>query len=189
MSQSRAFFLVVVVAFLTAGCLPGHLVYHSESYRGRVVDAETKQLLAGAVVVAVWHREAALFGGHGPAEDYHDAVEVLTDAQGEFAIPGRTHVTWIGRIREPKLVVYYPGYVPYPELGTRPGDEGRRIAYQRKVFEIELPRIRTREERGRHADRPAGLDHRVPESKIPTLMTLINKERLDLGLRPIGKRD
>ena len=187
MRWARPLLLFVIVP-LVAGCLPGRLIYHSESYRGRVVDAQTKRPLEGAAVVAVWQREAALFGGHGPAYDYHDAVEVVTDAQGEFTIPAQTHFTVIGRITEPKLVVYYPGYVPYPELGTKPQDDADDLAHQHKVFEIELPRAKTREERLRLAGRPVGLDHRVPESKMPTLMTLINKEVQDLGLKPIGER-
>lgn len=187
MSWTRPLLLFVIIP-LMAGCLPGRLIYHSESYRGRVVDAETKRPLEGAAVVAVWQREAALFGGHGPAYDYHDALEVVTDAQGEFTIPAQTHVTLIGRITEPRFVVYYPGYVPYPGVGTKPQGEAEKLSYERKVFEIELPMTKTRDDRGRHADRPVYLDHRVPEAKTPTLMTLINQEREALGLKPIGER-
>jgi hypothetical protein len=188
MRRAPLLFLTVMVASLTAGCLPGYLVYPSGPYRGRVVDAETKQPLAGAAVVAVWEREGAVLGPHGPSEEYYDAVEVVTDAQGEFTIPAQTHFTLIGRIREPKLSVYYPGYIPYPELGTQPQGEAVDLAYHRKVFEIELPKAKSREERGRHADRPVRLGD-VPESKIPISMTLINKERQELGLRPIGRRE
>ena len=191
MRQAKRLLLAGIIVTLTASCtaggLPGHLVYPSGPYRGRVVEAETKRPLAGAAVVAVWHQEAMLFGGHGPALDYHDALEVVTDAQGEFTIPAQTHFTLIGKIREPKLVVYYPGYIPYPELGTHPQGEAVDLAYQRKVFEIELPKVKTREERVRYANRPVDLDD-VPESKIPTSMVLINEERQKLGLQPIGRR-
>jgi hypothetical protein len=128
-----------------------------------------------------------VLGPHGPSEEYYDALEVVTDAQGEFTIPAQTHFTLIGRIRESKLVVYYPGYVPYPRLGTQPQGKAAEIAYQRKVFEIELPKAKTREERVRHASRPIELGG-VPESKIPISMTLINKESQELGLEPIGER-
>lgn len=182
--------LLFVIVPLIAGCLPGRLVYHSESYRGRVVDAETRRPLAGAAVVAVWHQETVvLLVGHGPALDYHDALEMVTDTLGEFEFPERTQFTLFGKILEPKFVAYYSGYVPYPTLGTQPQGDALDLAYQHRVFEIELPKAKTREDRGRQADRPLHLDHRVPEGKTPTLMTLINKERQDLGLRPIGERD
>lgn len=169
---------------LAAGCVPGHLVYSTDAYRGTVVDAETKTPLVGAVVLAIWYREAAVFGGHGPAEDYHNALEVLTDAKGEFKIPAKTHFTLIGKILEPKFVIYYPGYGPYNGLQARPTGAEITAAYERKFFDVELRKLKTREERIRHADVP--VSSRVPEGQIPNIIRVVNKERLELGLQPIG---
>lgn len=53
--RSRALVIGVLSLFWTA--CAGHLVYASGAYRGHVVDAETKQRLAGAVVLAIWKKQ------------------------------------------------------------------------------------------------------------------------------------
>ena len=170
----------------TTGCF-GHLVYLSDTYQGKVIDAETKEPLVGAVVLAIWYREAPGLGGHGPAEGYHDALEILTDAQGEFTIPAKTHLTAIGKICEPKLVIYYPGYGFFPSLQAYPQDDKEvRAAYERRSFQVELIKLKTREERIKRADIPIDVDYRIPEAKMPNLFRLVNKERKELGLKPIG---
>ncbi len=162
------------------GCF-GHLVYPSDTYRGQVIDAETKEPLVGAVVLAIWYREAPGLGGHGPAEDYHDALEVLTDAQGEFTVPAKTHLTAIGKIREPELVIYYPGYGYYNGFQVRPTDKEIIAAYKQRFFHVELRKLKTREEKLRNLDaRPA----RVPIEKMLNLTKLLNVEATSLGLSP-----
>lgn len=166
---------------LATGCF-GHLVYPSEPYRGQVLDAETQQPLAGAVVLAIWYREAPGLGGHGPAEDYHDALEVLTDAQGEFTVPAKTHLTPIGKIREPEFVIYYPGYGYYNYFQVHPIGKEITAAYQQRFFHVELRRWKSREEQIRTGHPWVS---RIPRSKMPNLSRLVNNERRELGLEPI----
>jgi len=53
-------------------------------YRGRVVDARTKEPIRGAVVVAAWYyRVYALVQTN---TKFHDAVEVVSDDQGYFVV-------------------------------------------------------------------------------------------------------
>ncbi len=182
MADFRRLFVVGSVVLLGTGCF-GHLVYASGPYRGKVVDAETGQPLVGAVVLAIWYREVPT-APHGPAVDYHDAVEVLTDAQGEFLIPAKTHVTPIGKIREPEFVTYYPGYAPYPSLKSRPQGLSVSAAYERRYFLIELKKLRAQKERIREADMPLGTG-KVPATKMPNLIRLVNEERKQLKLQPI----
>lgn len=178
-------FVGVLMLALAAGCVPGRMVYTSGPYRGTIVDAETKKPLAGAVVLAIWFRETiVLVAAHGPAVDYHDSLEVLADSGGEFVVPQKTHATPFGKIREPDFVVYYPGYAPYPSLKAQPQGGDVDIAYERKAFSFRLSRLISREERVGLADLP--VSSRVPETRIPNLLGLVNKERLDLGLQPIG---
>lgn len=179
-------FVVGVITLLWTGCA-GHIVYASGPYKGRVVDAETRQPLAGATVLAVWYREVPT-APHGPAEDYHDALELLADANGEFVVPKTTHFTLIGKIREPQLVVYHPGYAPFPSMEARPQDKDVEAAYAQRFFGVELSKLKTREQRVRHARLPASVDHRIPENKFPNLIRLVNEERQALGFQPIGKR-
>lgn len=171
------------IIVLATGC--GHLVYPSDAYQGRVLDAETKEPLAGAVVLAIWYREVSFipFAAHSPAEDYHDALEVLTDAQGEFTVPAKTHLTTIGKIREPRFIAYYPAYAPFPSLQAWPQGNDVDIAYRHKQFQIRLARLKAREERlDSLPTRPA----RVPLEKMTNLTRLINVERINLGLSPLS---
>lgn len=173
-------FLISVSA---TGCF-GHLIYPSDTYRGKVIDAETKEPLAGAVVLAIWYREAPGLGGHGPAVDYHDALEALTDAQGEFTVPAKTLLTVIGKIREPKLVIYCPGYGFFPSLQAYPqNDKEIRAAYERRFLQVELIKLKTREERMKVIDYPVWISD-VPDEKMPNLVRLVNKEVQMLGLQP-----
>lgn len=137
----------------------------------------------GAVVLAIWYREAPGLGGHGPAVDYHNALEVLTDAQGEFTIPAKTHLTAIGKIREPKLVIYYPGYGYYNGFQVHPTDKEVRAAYEQRFFHVELRQWKNREAQIRNIP-PIGVS-RVPEAKMPSLSRLVNEELRTLGLQPI----
>lgn len=175
---------VGVLALLGAGCA-GHGVYTSASYRGSVVDAETKQPLVRAVVLAVWYREVPV-APHGPAKDYHDALELLTDANGTFVLPAKTHFTPIGKILEPEFIVYYPGYASFPGLGARPANaEEVDPAYAKREFNFELTKLKTREERLR-GNYPLGALG-VPDEKMPNLIRLVNEEGRALGLEPIRR--
>lgn len=174
--------LLVGVSVLLMSCA-GHLVYASGPYRGKVVDAETGQPLVGAVVLAIWYREVPV-APHGPAVDYHDSVEVLTDSQGEFVIPAKTHFTAIGKIREPQFVVYYPGYAFYPSLQARPQGRDVTLAYEARIFHVELFKLTALRERVQVGDVPPGVA-KVPDANMPSLVRLFNKERQELGLPPV----
>ena len=174
-------FLYTVAAMILFTSTGRAATYSSGPYEGKVVDAGTQRPIVGAVVLAIWYREAALFGGHGPAVDYHDSLEILTDTQGEFTIPEKAHFTLIGRIREPEIVVYYPGYAYYPSLQAWPQGEGVEAAYKQKRFLFALSKLITRQERMKLAGLPLGTG-KVPENKMPTLIRLVNQELKNLGL-------
>lgn len=181
MTSFLRIFSVGVALFLATGC--GHLVYSSGPYRGSVVDAETKQPLVGAVVLAIWYREVPV-GGHGPAVDYHDALEVLTDAQGEFTVPAKTHLTPIGKIREPEFVIYSPGYGYFPVFQVRPTSKALEGAFRQDTT-VELPHWKTKEEQRKKLERLPIWTSRVPGAKMPNLIRLANQEGEELGVAPI----
>lgn len=172
---------------LMTGC--GHLFYSSGPYRGQVVDAETGQGIAGAAVVAMWTREIPV-GAHMPEQDW-DVYETLSDANGDFAIPHRTHFTVFGWILEPALKVYYPSHAPgyagfysrdVPVVDRPPRDPRDRDRPENYVT-IPLKRLTTREERISKAGRPIGT-LTLPWDKVPNLMRLVNEELEQLGLQP-----
>ena len=160
----------------TSGC--GHLVYVSSEYQGRVVDAETKTPLAAAVVVAVWYREVPI-GFHGGSMDYHDALETVTNEEGQFVVPSKVHVTLLGRIPAPDLVVFYPGYSVFH---GSPLYSQLEAAYAERRFVIELEKQRTREARESALSKLNTHVLRVPREALPTLTDAAHGEMRQLGL-------
>ena len=68
--------LVTIVLLGVSAC--------STTFRGRVIDADTKEPIEGAVVVASWRGEQAI----GTEMPLKDVKEVLTDKNGEWKIRG-----------------------------------------------------------------------------------------------------
>ena len=178
MPLTRALPAFLLLGAFLAGC--GHLIYTGGPYRGRVVDAETKQPLAGAAVLAVWLWEGPGLGH--PREGLHDVFEILTDADGEFTIPQKTHFSLSGQIGEPHFTIYYPGYGPFPSFQVQPTGAALDAAFQKHTV-VELPRMRTRDERLR-ALGWSGPAVGVPQEKTPNLRRLLDQERRALGLQP-----
>ncbi|MHC4639242.1 MAG: peptidase associated/transthyretin-like domain-containing protein [Planctomycetota bacterium] len=168
-------FIVVVAVFLTA-CTVTH---RYGPYSGKVVDAETKEPIAGAAVLIVFYTESWKLTVAG--SNFVDAVEVLTDEKGEFKIP----VKRLTAVRffnwwdaEGYVTIFKPGYGCYPtHKDAIPIFEpnGSMPAAQTVVFQ--LPPLRTREER---LSLPA-LNFDIPYEKQEKLINLINKEMQELG--------
>ena len=170
----RSFVFSLAVAVVVTGCGPLNPMFAGGPYRGKVIDAETKKPIAGAVVLVYWQRLAPGIG-HGPAEGFLDAEEVLTDSNGEFVvgknppaslIPG----TWVSRAY---VTIFQPGYGYFPLYQVSPApslglDKLNQALEQYAV--IELPKLRTREERLKVIDR-LGLTG-VPDEKKPNLRRL-----------------
>ena len=165
--------ILVFLALVVAGCF-GHLVYPSGPFSGRVVDATTGQPLAGAAVVAVWRQEGP--GPGHPTERLHDALEVVADAGGYFTLPRRIHVTTVGSITDPYIVVYSPGY----REGLLEGRDFRESDTNGAPLTVALTRPATSDRR-RFAHIPS-VASGVSLSKMPTLLRLVNIERRALGL-------
>ena len=155
--------------------------YHGP-YRGQVIDAETKQPLAGAVVVARWDRDVAQI--IQSTAYLYEVCEVLTDGNGAFAL----HAEEIERHAPPRtlrpiFLIFRPGYGSYPRYHRAPQ------GFLGGIFEgagatVELPRLRTREER---LEVIGGLPPLlVPGEEVPNLIRLMNIERVNLGLQPVG---
>ncbi len=152
-------------------------------YRGRVIDAETKQPLAGAAVVAIWHREKIQLIQLSTV--FHDAREVLTDANGEFVLdaPDVEREAPAKTLR-PYFVFFTPGYAL------------ARGTHEARGETIGLRRLRTQKER--LAELPTPFDigavtmdetnrnfvWRVSRERIQNFLRLIEVERSALGLAP-----
>jgi len=147
----RKFFLSLVLTML-AGCGPISPLFAGGPYKGRVIDAETKEPIVGAVVLAVWYRRAPGLGG--PSQGFLDAEETLTDKNGEFVIgehppasliPG----TWVDG---PNITIFYPNYGYFPRYQVTPrqppgGYKGLLAEMEKHPVVIELPSLKTRQEK------------------------------------------
>lgn len=85
-------------------------------FEGRVVDADTRQPIEGAVVLAEWslgHVTAA-----GSVDTFSDAAEVLTDAQGHFYIGKKgSWNPWKNLQTAATVLIYKAGYGAAENLG------------------------------------------------------------------------
>jgi hypothetical protein len=179
---------------LVTGC--GHLVYADGPYHGRVLDAETKQPIEGAAVLAVWLKRS--YGEGHPSITYYDAQETLTDQDGYFTIRGIVHMSLnlLARIDEPQFTIFKPRHEAYGNRRLSPPEPGGlRVVILRPISTREdrlksLSRTSpysvclTEEEADRlkMPDLSPGTPDCIPRDKIPNLIRLKDTEHKQLGL-------
>ena len=176
----RRLTLVTVVGLVVAACLATD-AFAAGPYRGRVVDAETKDPLVGAAVLVYWIRNAPGIG-HGPAESFLGAEEALTDERGEFIVGKNPPSNWIPFTWRslPKLIIFQPGYGYFPRhFATTPpppptGFEGLLKIMEERPVVFELPRLTEREDRLREALTVNPLV--IPSHKIPNFVRILDEE-------------
>lgn len=150
------------------------LIYHKPSFMGMVIDAETKEPIAGAIVVIVYKRILAGLGPGWSAFPF-DVRETLTDSNGIFQVPSYTTLMHPFSFNSyVNFIIFKPGYGNYPynqiPSGIKPRDEevffsedfgkeceielpvGKKTESGWQKFRVpygivELPKLKTREER------------------------------------------
>ena len=139
----RALTLMILLGITTASS-----ALADGPYRGRVIDAETKESIEGAAVVAVWTRE--VFAVIQSNQHFAYAHEVVTNENGEFEMPGMPwwrHVTlflnpldWLER-GQPQFYILKPGYGWYPHYRVSPpkGRRQEKLEHFKKAVTVELP--------------------------------------------------
>ena len=174
MRRFAIYFFVVVVLLSLSGCYP----VTRGPWKGKVVDANTKAPIEGAVVVAVW--EKSTFGGPGgPVESYFDAKETLTDKDGNFEFPTYKymHYEFIRAMTGPNFTIFKPGYGSYPNYQVSPTD--LHDVFKHEVTVVELPKLTDNDKRlWSMMEARTG----APREKTPKFYELINIERKNLGL-------
>jgi hypothetical protein len=143
-------------------------------FAGRVVDVDTGQPVAGAVMLVVW---TEAFGVGLFDTRFYEAKEAVSDADGHWEIPRleadriRVTVLW------PTFHMFAAGYRLRTNEITPPGG----AAYVADTVTT-MKRLTTRAELlGKSRDRPSI----VPLEKLPAYTTEINKERTMLGFTPL----
>jgi len=160
-----------------------YLFYFDSTYKGKVIDAETKEPIQGAVVVAAY-KERSL--------DWYqimDVKETLTDENGEFEIPfyfkfKPWHVLrWQGRT---EFIIWKPGYICFPEhKDFSPYYEGISEGLPREYVTVRLSEAETRKARLRGMPSPIDSEE-ISFQKQRILIEFINEENRNLGLEEIN---
>ncbi len=212
---NRFFYIGLIMAFLLFSATSSHalwwMVYHKPAFKGKVMDAETKEPIEGAVVVVKYSKTAIRLGPESNTITV-DVKETLTDKEGIFNIPSYTTIidplAWEGMAN---FIIFKPGYdrwqgyqsLPY---GIRPideeiffskgiGTEGELetwvkggpppVLRKSKVTfgVVELPKLKTREERIKAKDSADILGIEITSKDLPLLYKIIDEENRNLGLK------
>jgi hypothetical protein len=142
-------------------------------FQGQVVDVETEQPIAGAVILVTWWEVCGLFG----QSCFVEAREAVTGADGRFRIARLTGFGWNLAIQPPQIDAFAPGYVPVAEIVTPVSGE---IYVDPTV--LQMRRLKTREEILKKSRGPSRL---IPEGKMPQFLRAVESgyEMLGLGQR------
>ncbi len=171
---------------LISGCTISH---DYGPFKGRVLDLETGGPIEGAVVFLRFYTQFQLSPG-GPVAKYADAIEVVTDHNGEFSIP--THKVEAFRLLhgwEPECTVkiFKPGYGVFPHhKNAKPKFKPTYSIPEDQYNVVWLPKLKTKEERKENLYDVGGYSRGdVPMEKQRIYFDMYNAEREFLGLSPL----
>lgn len=194
---------------LTPPCVnAGWLVYRKPEFKGKVIDAASREPITGAVVAVMYYSAPILTGPGGGSPYIIHVKEALTDEDGMFLIPSYTTLIQPNSLEDrADFIIYKPGYGSFPEFAVKPYppiyleefftreiEERGEIRVDSiagtKVFPViygivELPKLETKEERLRAA--PSTRPGQLAPEDIPLLYKAINEDRIRFGLGPIGR--
>jgi len=161
-------------------------------YIGKVVDAETKEPIEGAVVFMECSTATASPGGEN--SHYAGFKEVLTNENGEFSIELRLSVVRPGHLWEysPFITVFKPAYGVFPWHRDANADilvrNTSHILPENTYVTITLPKLKTIKERKKNL-RSVNIIYisKIPFEKRQNIFRLENIESVQLGLKPIPK--
>lgn len=198
-SKKKLIYLVIFVLFWASvsHCMGSWLVYHKPEFKGKVIDAETKEPIEGAVVVIVYKKHSLIGGPGGGYSSVIKVKEILTDKKGEFHFPPYTTPIQPNSVEDyAEFIIYKPGYGSYPNYQMTPrglnaeseqlffsqgiGNSGELEALVQRKIEmikvtfgvVELPKLNTWEER----DKANMISPTDNENDWPLLHEAINKE-------------
>jgi hypothetical protein len=188
--------LMIGVALLAASCglVTAYMGYPEDyylmgrsrsPYTGRVIDAETRQPLEGAVVVASWRRD--VFRWVIVSSRHQAARETLTDGDGRFVIDAKKLEERAPyRTTPPTITILALGYGFFPRFQTSPVDSaGGEIFEKGKGTTVELRRLDRKERRAQVSMIDRFELSPSPFREIPQFLRLLNMEREAIGLEPL----
>ena len=179
-------FFLSMLLISTTGCAS------AGPWTGRVIDAETKQPIEGAAVVAVWYSSHIGSPG-GPVEHFSFARETLTDKNGYFNMPVCRCIVipFIREVHPPEFVIFKPGYGSYPHYQVSPRDsfpDHPLPDFDKKGVVVELPKFNINDRRYQLQDDDANSFSYIVQEyrrKVPMLFKLDNIERKNVGMEEL----
>lgn len=176
--------LTIICIIFISGCggIFFPLPYSSLApFEGKVIDAETKEPIEGAVVLGVYYFTAYTIAGSNSYIE--DGQETLTNKEGEFKLPRKRRWFVLHRgYPEGKLVIFKPGYGVFPrhQRSVAVG-ENKSWPPSGKYIVYELPKLKTLKER-----KKAHLDpyNEILYKHRKLYFNAFNKERIFLGFEP-----
>jgi hypothetical protein len=106
--------LVALTALTLTSCSHSYTSFEEPGVRGRIVDADTQQPIAGVVVFGYYATVEGSFGGGERVQDVLRVFEVESDASGVFEIPAWSSGTQLvkgeARNQFPAMGFYKGGY-------------------------------------------------------------------------------
>jgi len=173
--------LLIIIFPLSAGCA---ITNTYGPYYGKVIDAETKEPIEGAAVLAVFYTQE--YGPAGAITRYADAIETATDKNGEFKLPAHRVSVFRplqGWDKFPQFRIFKPTYGCYPlHKDVKPMFEPNGTFPEKQTVVIELPKLKTDQERRESTLCDPSSD--IPIKKGRKFIELIRQQERSLGYNP-----
>ncbi|MBI4688571.1 MAG: hypothetical protein HY756_12500 [Nitrospirae bacterium] len=190
--MKRLIILLLAISFFLHGC--AYPFRYDGSYKGKVIDADTKQPIEGVVVLGVWNTVTITPGGG--THDFYDAKETVTDKNGEFEISGKG-LKILSNLEPMDVIIFKAGY---EYLGLMPWISlkedillSKRIKWEGDKAIIPLKKLTMEERRkqgppdfyvGERYDKKENITHSCLPKNIKLLPKEVNKELLEQGHKP-----
>jgi hypothetical protein len=179
------FSVIILFIILNAGCT---ITHEFGPFMGKVVDAGTGEPIEGAVILIVFSIESSSLGGS--VNSFADAIETLTDAQGEFKFtPKRINFFKMNASWDDdyQVSIFKPGYGAYPghrqAYSSWKKDEQSLVIPENKYIIYYLPKLANLKERKENLlniRKPIA----IPSEKMPNMLKLESSEYEVVGLKP-----
>lgn len=178
------FLTAIISIFFVTGCggIFNPLPYRSLApFKGKVVDADTKEPIQGAAVLAVYYFTS--YGIAGANSYVEDGQETLTNENGEFELP-RTRRWFVLHRGYPEgtLEIFKPGYGTLWNQHAKAVGDNKSWPTPGEYIVYELPSLKTIEERKKV--RVRSYDE-IPYKFRKLYFSAQNKERIILGYEPL----
>lgn len=151
-------------------------------FYGKVIDADTKEPISDAVVLAVYTLTRYTLAGE--VGYTVDGQETLTDENGEFKLSRKRR--WFVFRRgypEGEIEIFKPGYGFFPSHKRADAiGENKTWPTPNKYIVYEIPKLTTKAER--QSNMP-GRHYQIPYNQQKLLTAAINRERIYLGFSPL----